>query len=174
MTEGSDPLDEQIADFGPRLYAFAYALTRDREEASDLAQEAVTRALSHRDQFQPGSNLKAWLFTIVRNVHLNRGRALGTRPQIVALEDLAIARGRSDAPLCPVEHEVLDRAAVADALGALAEIPIHYAAPLRLAAIEELSYAEIAIVLDLPLGTVMSRIHRARRMLIARLGGTNR
>src|SRR5579859_3907509 len=78
----------QIVGMQPRLLRFAWSLTRDRDAAEDLAQETIARALASQWRFQPGTNLKAWLFRILRNVHLNFLRAAGTHPALVSIEEL--------------------------------------------------------------------------------------
>ncbi len=158
---------DEIADLQPRLYRFARSLTRDPEEASDLAQETTARALGALRSFTPGTNLRAWLFRILRNSYLNRRRAARLHPQLAPLElsptDLQPAAGG----LRPVEHDVLVRAELQDVLAAFRCLPERYARPLYLTAVEERSYAEVARELGIPIGTVMSRIHRARQMLLA-------
>src|SRR5260370_25551902 len=86
-------LAAQIGGLRPRLLRFAWSLTRDREAAEGLAQETIARALASQWRFQPGTNLKAWLFRILRNVHLNVLRAAGTRPALVSIEELVVEPG---------------------------------------------------------------------------------
>jgi RNA polymerase sigma-70 factor (ECF subfamily) len=164
-------LGEQIAAFGPRLRAFAYTLTRDRELAADLAQDACTRAFAARAQFSAGTNLAAWLFTILRHLHANhlRSEHVRARMTLVPLDDVPGFDVSVRTSLRPVEHEVVARVALSELLGELDRLPPTFAAALRLVAIEELSYADAATILGVPPGTVMSRVHRARRQLIARL-----
>ncbi len=162
-----DDLDDEIAAFGPRLRAFAYSLTRDPERAADLAQDTCVRAFQARQRFTPGTNLKAWLFTILRNLHANQQRSARASAQLVPLDELPRAAVRP--PLRPVEHEVVARASLDELLARLDELPPTFAAALRLVAIEELTYAEVSAILGVPQGTVMSRVHRARRQLIAGL-----
>lgn len=148
--EGDGDVAEQIVRARPRLVRFAWSLTHDPEASEDLAQETVLRALASQWRFQPGTNLKAWLFRILRNVHLNNVRATGSRPALVSSADLR---------------------RIADVYRTL---PPAFAVPLYLTAIEELTYAEVASILDVPLGTVMSRVYRGRRLLISRLGEAGR
>ena len=166
---GEEAVAAEIVDLQPRLYRFARSLTADPEEASDLAQETTVRALGALRSFTPGTNLRAWLFRILRNVHLNRRRAARLHSEPIPLEvaqaEAVFARGGMRA----VEHEVLVRADVQAVLAAFRRLPERYAAPLYLTAIAERSYAEVATELGIPLGTVMSRVHRARQLLLARL-----
>lgn len=163
-----DPLASEIALFTPRLRAFAISLGNDEAEADDLAQETCLRAFGARDRFVPGTNLKAWLFTILRNLHLNRRRDDATRPQVVALEELGPDHPW-DRRMTSAEHAALARTEVTDVARALRSLPPALAVPLHLAAVEDMSYAAVADLLDIPIGTVMSRIYRARRLLMARL-----
>ena len=163
-------LPEEIAGLEPRLLAFARSLTYDRAEAEDLVQETCLRALGATDRFEPGSNLRAWLFTILRNLHLNRRRDVGPRARVVAIDEIPPGRHPTSGPLDDVERQALARADVARVVEAFRTLPAIFAAPLHLVAVEEMSYAEVARLLDIPVGTVMSRIHRGRRLLLGALG----
>lgn len=166
---GQGDVAEQIVRARPRLVRFAWSLTHDPETAEDLAQETMARALVSLWRFQPGTNLKAWLFRILRNIHLNNVRAAGTRPALVSIEELVgepLTREHRD----PVEARVIERADLRRIAEVYRTLPATFAVPLYLTAIEELSYAEVASILDVPVGTVMSRVYRGRRLLIARLG----
>jgi len=163
-------LPDQIVALRPRLARFARSLTRDEGSAEDLTQETMARALAAQWRFQPGTNLKAWLFRIMRNTYLNTLRDAATRPQLVSLDEFGPepASSRADA-FNPVEADVILRADLRRIGEAYRTLPSALAVPLYLAAIEELSYAEVAAILDIKVGTVMSRIYRARRRLIAQL-----
>jgi len=164
----------EIVRLRPRLVRFAWSLTRDREVAEDLAQETIARALASQWRFQPGTNLKAWLFRILRNVHLNMLRAAGTHPVVVSIEELVIEPASPhEQNLNPVEARAIERAELRRIADVYRTLPANFAVPLYLTAIEELSYAEAASILDVPVGTVMSRVYRARRLLMARLAGGN-
>ena len=169
LEEGGD-LPSQIVDLHPRLVRFARSLTHDREAAADLAQETMARALASQWRFQPGTNLKAWLFRIMRNIHLNILRASATRPGLVSIEDLPVEpSGSKDLPFNPVEAKVIARADLRRVADVYRTLPSAFAIPLHLTAVEELSYAEVAAILDIPVGTVMSRVYRGRRLLMSRL-----
>ncbi len=165
-----EPLADQIAAMRPRLYHFACSLTREPEEAADLAQETVVRALGATGSFTPGTNLKAWLFRILRNLYLNRRRDARGWPADIFLAELPVELAAEGGPR-PVEREALARADLAAVLEAFRSLPPIFALPLHLTAVEQLSYAETAAVLGIPIGTVMSRVHRGRRLLLARLAG---
>jgi len=169
--EPHSDLTAQIVKLEPRLLRFAWSLTRDREAAEDLAQETIARALASRWRFQPGTNLKAWLFRILRNIHLNDLRAAGTHPALVSIEELVVEPADPQAQnVNPVESRVIERAELSRVADAFRTIPPAFAIPLYLTAIEELTYAETASILDIPVGTVMSRIYRGRRLVMSRLG----
>ena len=158
-----------IAAFQPRLVRFAYSLTRNEDDAADLAQDALVRALTAGERFRPGTNLRAWLFRILRNLHLNRLRDGANRPRLLALDDSAANRLQLNASLTPVEDEALRNAKLEEVLHAFRRLPPRYSAPVYLRSVEELTYAEIATRLGIPIGTVISRIHRGRRLLISLL-----
>jgi len=161
----------QIVLLRPRLVRFAQSLTRDPETAEDLAQETITRALASQWRFQPGTNLKAWLFRILRNVHLNSLRAARAHPALVSIEELVVEPADQDGGPNPVEARVIERANLRRIAEIYRTVPPAFAIPLYLTAVEGLTYAEAASILDVPVGTVMSRVYRARRLLISRLAG---
>jgi RNA polymerase sigma-70 factor, ECF subfamily len=165
-----EPLADQIAAMRTRLYHFACSLTREPEEAADLAQETVVRALGATGSFTPGTNLKAWLFRILRNLYLNRRRDARGWPGDISLAELPVEIA-AEGGARPVEREALARAELAAVLEAFHSLPPIFALPLHLTAVEQLSYAETAAVLGIPIGTVMSRVYRGRRLLLARLEG---
>ena len=171
--EEEDDVAAQIVRLRPRLVGFAWSLTRDRDMAEDLAQETIARAIASQWRFQPGTNLKAWLFRILRNVHLNMVRAAGTQPAVVSIEELAAEGLPHGKNLDPVEAQVIERADLRRLAEVYRTLPPAFATPLFLTAIEDLSYVEAASILDIPVGTVMSRIYRARRLLISKLAGDN-
>ena len=143
-----------------RLYNFAHWLTRNRDEAEDLVQETYVKALKGFSSFQQGTNFKAWIFRILRNTFLNSRTGLKAATVPIDAED-------QDTVL-PVEREtpetiLLDRAGREMLQAAIEELPIVFREVLLLCEVEELSYLEIAATVGVPLGTVMSRLARARR-----------
>ena len=157
------------------LYRGALRLTRNPDDAQDLVQEVYVRALRFRAQFQAGTNLKAWLFKILKNTFINQYRKSARTPEAVDLDDPEIARtaaaGNPFAPLASSgpEAEVLNRLLAEDLRKALAALPEIFQRVVVLSDVEGFSYREIADIEGCPLGTVMSRLHRARRMLQALL-----
>jgi RNA polymerase sigma-70 factor, ECF subfamily len=150
-----------------QLYATALRLTRSPSDAEDLVQDTYLKAFRAAAQFQPGTNLKAWLFTILQNTFRNRQRDRGREPVDVDSETVERAPVRADAP--DPEQRLLDAAMDADLREALESLPPAFREAVWLRDVEDFSYAEIAEVLDVPPGTVMSRISRGRRLLQERL-----
>jgi len=146
---------------GP-LRRYARALMKDRNEADDLVQDSVARALSRAHCFQPGTNLRAWLFTIMHNVHVNTVRQRVIRPE--GASDEALGRLVS-----PANQD--DRVELRDMARALDTLPPEQRQVLLLVALEGLKYDEVASVLGVPVGTVMSRLSRAREALRRHLSG---
>jgi RNA polymerase sigma-70 factor, ECF subfamily len=141
-----------------RLFRLAMWMERDRHEAEELVQETLFRALRSFDRFTPGTNCRAWLVTILRNVRSNRRRSAFRRRAVETLDD-QIPETVAFTP--PVPDHITDE----DILTALKGIPELHQDIILLCDVEELSYKEIAEVLGIPLGTVMSRLHRGRAML---------
>ena len=153
------------------LYRMARRLTRDPSRADDLVQETYARALRSRDGFELQQfGIKPWLLRIMYNLHLNRAQREKRQPTAVADDTLDGLSGDSDdageqLPIDPSSFQAMDEQLVR----ALGELPADYRAIILLWAVEELSYKEIAAALDIPIGTVMSRLHRARHRLAEQL-----
>ncbi len=155
---------DEIEALQPNLIRFARSLTASQADAEDLAQATLERAIRFEDSFEPGTNAKAWLFTICRRLQQRSWRAQRTRPSVQSLAEV----GDDDILVSPlsVEPTVMRRFEGQAILDALAQLKPEHAVPVRLYAGEGMPYRQIAEVLDLPLGTVMSRIYRGRRMLV--------
>jgi len=148
------------------LYNFAYWLAQSRDEAQDLVQETFTKSLRGFDSFQRGTNFKAWMFRILRNTFLTSRTGLRAVPML-DIDDPAIAppaTGLDD----PERHllRIRDREAIERAMDAL---PVHYREVVLLCDVEEMKYQEIAELLQIPIGTVMSRLARGRSQMRALL-----
>jgi RNA polymerase sigma-70 factor (ECF subfamily) len=152
------------------LYSTAVRLTGNPTDAEDLVQETYLRAYRSYESFQAGTNLRAWLFRILTNAHINRYRAKQRRPDETELddvEDLYLYRrvqqaadfGRS------AEDQLMEQFSEAEVVGAVESLPEAYRMAVLLADVEGFSYKEIAEILDIPVGTVMSRLHRGRKAL---------
>ena len=145
------------------LYGTALRLTRRAADAEDLVQDTYLKAFRSAHQFTPGTNLKAWLFTILHNTFRNARRHDGRSP--VDVDSEAVERA-GDAPGAPSPEQILTRNTLdADLQAALDALPESFRQAVWLRDVEELTYAEMAEVLDVPIGTVMSRISRGRRAL---------
>jgi RNA polymerase sigma-70 factor (ECF subfamily) len=150
------------------LYGTAMRLTRRTQDAEDLVQETYLKAFRASDQFERGTNLKAWLFTILHNTYRNMRRHDGRNPVDVSSETVERAVDRAGEDHSP--EQILTRATLdADLQAALDELPETFRQAVWLRDVEEFAYAEIAKMIDVPIGTVMSRISRGRRMLYERL-----
>ncbi len=150
-----------------RLYNFAHWLTQDREEAEDLVQETYAKALKGFRSFQPGTNFRAWIYQILHNTFLTSRTGLSstaTVPLEPESEQQSISGVNSAASETPesILLQRADRELVQEALGRL---PVPYREVLLLCEFEEMSYQEISATLAIPMGTVMSRLSRARRAL---------
>jgi RNA polymerase sigma-70 factor, ECF subfamily len=155
-----------------QMYPAALRLTRDRCDAEDLIQETFVRAYRKFDQFTPGTNLRAWLYCIMSRTFLGMCRSRSRRPaEVLAAElhDPADDRAGLVAASRSAEALALDGVSDSAIMHALSELPMQFKTVIYLADVEGYQYADIADMMGTPLGTVMSRIHRGRQMLRARL-----
>jgi RNA polymerase sigma-70 factor (ECF subfamily) len=154
------------------LYNFALRLCRDSEDAADLVQETFLKAFRFFDKFERGTNCKAWLFRILKNSYINRYRKTSKEPDVVGydvVEDFyETIRDPNIAASAP-EEEVFSNAMDDVVARAIEELPEEFRTVVILCDIEEFTYEEIADFVDCPIGTVRSRLHRARKMLASRL-----
>ncbi len=163
---------EQAMEHMGSLYGAALRMTRNPADAEDLVQETYLKAYRSFGSFQQGTNLKAWLYRILTNTFINSYRARKRRPEQTDVEDVedlylyhrlggleAAAAGRS------AEEEVLERFTDDEVKAALERLPEQFRMAVLLADVEGFSYKEIAEILDIPIGTVMSRLHRGRKAL---------
>ena len=149
------------------MYRVARRLVPSREEAEDLVQETYARAFRNWRSFQPGTNLRAWLFRILTNLNIDRGRREQRAPAFEPIEEgdyflynrLEEAGGSSD------EERIVERLSQDEVVSALAAVPHDFRDVIVLVDIGDFSYTDAAQILDIPVGTVMSRLHRGRRVL---------
>lgn len=161
---------EDTEEFMPALYSHALRLTRNSADAEDLVQETYLKAYRSYESFTAGTNLRAWLFRILTNSQINRYRAKQRRPEETELDDVGdlylykkLAApgnfGRS------AEDELMEMFSESEVVAAMEALPENYRAAVLLADVEGFAYKEIAEMLDIPIGTVMSRLHRGRKAL---------
>ena len=155
-----DTLRKQLVGYLPRLRRFARALAGSAEDGDDLLQDACLRALSRAEQWQPGTRLDSWMYRIIQTVWIDRCRRLGRREVgLVEAEDLPAPEASAD-----------DRLHLDAVRRAIGRLPEDQRTVVLLVCVEGLSYAETAATVGAPLGTVMSRLSRARRALHVMLG----
>lgn len=157
----SDDIRAEIAALVPRLRRFAYALSGNRDEGDDLVQTACLKALSRLDQYQRGTRLDSWMFRIIQTTHID---ALRRRKRQASPVEPELLERQSDEGREADRHE--HRLLLARTRAAIAELPEDQRAVMALVAIEGYSYREAAEILETPIGTVMSRLARARARLL--------
>ena len=154
-------IEQSVEQHIPRLRRYARALTGDRAAADDLVQDTLERALSRFHLWRRGSDLRAWLFTIMHNIFVNQARSRMRYPHDALDESTADA----------LQYREPDWSDLRDIGGALAKLPVEQRTVVLLVGLEQFTYEEAARVLEVPIGTVMSRLSRARERLRALLGG---
>ena len=171
----SDAFETEALSFLDALYRTALRMTRSEADAEDLVQETYIRAFRFREQFTPGTNLKAWLFRILTNTFINTYRRRQTQPEFTELDgvdEFSLYKRMSDLKTSSgagnPETEFLDGIVDSEVKDALGELPEKFRQVVLLD-VEGFSYKEIAEMLDIPIGTVMSRLHRGRKFLQKRL-----
>lgn len=168
-SEVRERFEREAVPLLPRMYASALRLTRDPQDAEDLVQEVYLRAFRAFGSFEEGSNLKAWLYRILTNAFINEYRRRQRRPHTVSeAEDPEYSlfdRLGEEAAAPSAEREVLDRLPDEDVQRALEDLPEQFRMAVLYADVEGFTYQEIADILEVPIGTVMSRLHRGRKAL---------
>jgi RNA polymerase sigma-70 factor (ECF subfamily) len=161
--------EEEALELSDQVYRVARRLVGSREEAEDLMQDAYARAFRSWQQYQPGTNLRAWLLRILTNLNIDRGRRAQRAPDTQPLEEgdyFLYNKLESQVPETNADEErVIERLSQDSVVDALAEVPHDFRDVVVLVDIGEFSYADAAQILDIPVGTVMSRLHRGRRIL---------
>ena len=171
MADQADFAD-QAMQYAPQLYSSALRMTRNRADAEDLVQETFLKGFRSFDSFTDGTNLRAWLFRIMTNTYINKYRAKQRRPDetdLGEIEDLYLYKnlgtlqdssiGRS------AEESLMELLPDDEVKAALENLPDNFRLPVILADVEGFAYKEIADMLDIPIGTVMSRLHRGRKAM---------
>jgi RNA polymerase sigma-70 factor (ECF subfamily) len=164
----------EAMQYAPQLYSAAMRMTRNSADAEDLVQEAYLRAYRSFATFEAGTNLRAWLFRILTNTYINTYRAKQRRPietDLADVEDLYMYRrlGSLVETSRSAEDQLMDLFTDDEVKEALESLPENFRIPVLLADVEGFSYKEIAEMVDVPIGTVMSRLHRGRKAMQKRL-----
>jgi RNA polymerase sigma-70 factor (ECF subfamily) len=162
----SPAFERELTELLPRLRRFAHALSRNGADADDLTQATVERALRSRDQWEPGTRLDSWLYRIMRNLWIDTVRARGRKEKHEAPEKEAFSVGED--PRDAIETSLELKRAMA----AMERLPGEQREVVTLILIEGFGYREVSEMLDLPIGTVSSRLVRGRTALLAMLGGS--
>lgn len=162
--------EEQAMEHIDKLYAHAMRKTGNKVDANDLVQETYLKAFAAFDQFQQGTNIKAWLHRILENTYINQYRKLQNQPFYSPLEELedwqlGDAESRTATSSRSAEAEAIDHLPASAVKDALQAIPDDFRAAVYLVDVEGYSYQEVADIMDTPTGTVMSRLHRGRKLL---------
>ena len=168
--------ERDALQYSSQLYSAALRMTRNPADAEDLVQETFLKAYRAYHTFTEGTNLKAWLYRILTNTYINKYRKQKRRPSEVDLGDVQdlylyrqIGSEESAGASQSVEQKVLDGLVESDIKEAVEELPENFRLPVLLADLEGFAYKEIAEILDIPIGTVMSRLHRGRKAMQKRL-----
>ena len=166
--------EEEVLELSDQVYRVARRLVPSREEAEDLVQDTYARAFRSWRSYTPGTNLRAWLMRILTNLNIDRGRREQRTPDMRPMEEgdyflynrLEEAGGSGD------EQQIVERLSQDGIVRALSSVPHDFRDAIVLVDIGDFSYGEAAQILDIPIGTVMSRLHRGRRILKSRLAET--
>jgi RNA polymerase sigma-70 factor (ECF subfamily) len=165
--------EDEALELADQVYRVARRLVGTREEAEDLVQEAYARAFRSWRSFTPGTNMRAWLLRILTNLNVDRGRRIQRTPQTQPLEEsdyyLANRLAASAGEEVLEQEQVVDRLSQNSVVHALADIQPQFREVVVLVDIGDFTYADAAEILDIPIGTVMSRLHRGRRSLKQKL-----
>jgi len=164
--------ETEVATWRGQLYPAALRMTRNPADAEDLLQETLARAYAGLRSFTPGTNIRAWLYRILTNTFINSCRKRGREPaQTLRAEFEQLLDGRDGLaqPARSAESEALDKVADSEVMRALMELPEGFRAAIYLADVEGYPYRDVAEMLEIPIGTVMSRLHRGRSKLRKRL-----
>ena len=161
--------EEEALELSDQVYRVARRLVGSREEAEDLMQDTYARAFRSWQQYKPGTNLRAWLLRILTNLNIDRGRRIQRQPDVQPLEEgdyyLANKVAESQGEQALDQEQVVERLSQDSIVDALSSLQHDFRDVVVLVDIGDFTYADAAQILDIPVGTVMSRLHRGRRIL---------
>jgi RNA polymerase sigma-70 factor, ECF subfamily len=165
--------EEEVLELSDQVYRVARRLVPTREEAEDLVQDTYARAFRSWRSYTPGTNLRAWLMRILTNLNIDRGRRQQRAPDTRPMEegDYFLYNRLEEASGTEDEERIVERLSQDAVVEALSSVPHDFRDVIVLVDIGDFSYAEAAQILDVPIGTVMSRLHRGRRILKSELAG---
>lgn len=163
VDEKKREFEELAIQYMDSFYSAALRMTGDEIEAQDLVQDAYLRAFRFFDKFEKGTNFKAWFFKIIKNIYINKYRKESKAPQMLDVAD-AESSGLLSTVETP-EDQIFDKLLDDDIIKALDDLPEDFRLTLLMSDLQGFSYKEIADILDCPIGTVMSRLHRGRKLL---------
>jgi len=165
--------EEEFLPHADALYTFAYHLTYDEDDAKDLVQETLLKGYRFIDKYIAGTNAKAWLFKILKNAFINDYRKKSKRPTKVDFEEIVSYQDQDDASYHKgyqdLRQEIYESMMGDEATNAINALPVDFRTVILLCDIEGFTYEEISKIIDIPIGTVRSRLHRARNMLKEKL-----
>lgn len=166
--------EKDAMEFAPQLYAAALRMTRNPSDAEDIVQDTYLKAYRAYGSFTEGTNLKAWLYRILTNTYINKYRRAQRRPaevELGELQDMYLFRrlGEASGAAESAENTALDMFVDQDIVEAIESLPEAFRMPVLYADVDGFSYKEIAQIMDVPIGTVMSRLHRGRKALERKL-----
>jgi RNA polymerase sigma-70 factor, ECF subfamily len=166
--------EEEVLELADQVYRVARRLVGTREEAEDLVQETYARAFRSWRSYTPGTNLRAWIFRILTNLNIDRGRRQQRTPDLQPLEegDYYLYNRLEETGPPDDEERVVERLSQDGVVDALSSVPHNFRDVVVLVDIGDFSYQDTAQILDIPIGTVMSRLHRGRRILKQALAET--
>lgn len=167
-----DIFESELLPHLDALHTFAYHLAFNEEDAKDLVQETFLKSYRALDSYEPGTNAKAWLFKILKNAYINQYRKKLRRPTQVDYEDYIgyqdLEEG-SGVEFFDLREEIFDNLIGDEVTTAVNALPVNFRAVILLCDVEGFTYEEISKIIDIPIGTVRSRLHRARNMLKVKL-----
>ncbi len=164
--------EKELFPHADALNTFAFHLTYDEEFAKDLVQETYMKAYRFIDKYEKGTNAKAWLFKILKNAYINHYRKKSKRPSKVDFEDIVSYQDSDDASSTKyfdLREEIFENMMGDEVTGAINSLPVDFRTVILLCDIEGFTYDEISKIIDIPTGTVRSRLFRARNMLKEKL-----